>query len=223
MASPIFDSLNQQSSLLLNDWVANASDDGKAYTSADRSALLNQAMKEFFNYLYAEIKNKFYDKDISIQRFNDFIVDTTKTATAGVITFTSAERLLELINVIDQTTDQMYRIVDKRNKALFDSDKEAYLPSATQPFAVIINPTTVNVYPASSNAFSISYLTMPRFNFVQNDPTGDIVWNETFYEDIKLMALAQAQRDDGNFDQYAAIVQKIMSQYNGGEETEPAS
>jgi hypothetical protein len=220
MASPNFDKNSVDLSVMLNDYSSTAAGDGKIYSSLSRSYLLNEAMSTLFGLLYEELKQFIWTDNVKLNRFNDFIVDTSGVTASS--TLTTSSTIVEVINILNTTTKRPLKIMEKRNNSLIGGDDQKFIPSNTLPFAFVASTTTIKVLPSVSDGtkFTYSYLSQPRFDFVAGDTTSDMLWNQTFWNDIKKLAVAQAMLDDGNVQGYQAYMQAVLQKY--GQEQQEA-
>jgi len=213
MASPLFDDINQKLSLLLVDYVAAAAADGKVYTAVDRSQLINQGTKTLFNLLYADLKSDVPAQNIRVNRFNDFIIYASLTASSGTITITGGNTMVELIKIVNTVTTQPLNIVDIRNRPLTGSNRPPFASNTNDPYVIVTSSTTMLTIPSNSDLHTLTYLKTPNFS-MSVAMTNDIEWNATFFEDIKLLAQAHALKDDGNYQGYISILQAVANELN---------
>lgn len=229
MASPIFDTLNQGLSIQLDDYVASAVTDGKTYTSADRSDMLNRASKTLFNFFYDQFKEMVYSSQtpinrddnltVALNRFRDFISIASPVSTpTSLIALSGLTRFLEPLNVVNTVSGLQFRIVDKSQVPFVYTQHQRFKPTAANPICYV-DSTNITLLPNDSNnqskAFSVSYLKYPDFTCVANDTSEKLEWNATFYEDLKYLAVGYGRLDNGDIQGFEGIKQAVLSMYKG--------
>ena len=223
MPSPNFDALSVSFSVTLEDPVGAAATSGVTYTSAYRTSALNRASKSLWNILYNGNREVYGRNSLKYERFSDFVLYAELSSDAdSKITLTSLSRLVEPIELVLNDTSVKKRIPIKlrADSPLVLLTDPTNAPSVTSPYAyvqvisgtkyIIVKPDDAT-YESKTNKYVLSYLSYP----VEYSAGGatDIEWNASFWEDIKLLGLAHALLDDGNYQGYQAIYQSVVNEY----------
>lgn len=224
MPSPNFDNLNKELSVLLCDPVAAAANNGYTYTSDFRSHLLNRAQSIFWTYLYNTNKKLFYVENTRLFRFSDFLSyntftsDSTSKILIHSLSFVNGQ-IVEILQVACQSPTIKVGIVDHTMHVNGASGDSSFQPTEQAPkahlyrdganFYIYIKPDSTTF---RTKNFLISFLKSPYFSLSVGG-SSDIEWSNTFWEDLKQLALAQALLYDGNKEGYLLILTEVFNKY----------